>query len=921
MKCNYPTFFAQAFLSLALVLSILPETAKAQDNNFIYSNAAHAEKIYLQLDGKIYTTGDIIWFKSIVSSAYDHQPSNLSKILYVELIGPDEAVIEKKLVKIENGIGQGFFYLNKELSKGLYLVRAYTLWDLNFGTNFFYKEYIQIFNSKETSETEKPISNIALIKEQSNTNHLQASLNPFVIDSLHKNKLTVFVSLDNTKDTLVIKKEKDNAYRIDYPFDAESQFATLQMKTAHGKQYSQTIILNNEYLDLQFFPESGELVKGISSKVGFKALDANGQGKKIQGDIIDERDSIITSFKSNSLGMGSFNLIKADNSKTYFARLKSQAVKNQQLLYPLPAIASVGNVLSIEQRGNNISIMAASNYLINDSINLHISFRGVNYYQVKAKMKAGTFRLKIPIEDLPEGIVLIKLMDKSMQPVAERLYFNERPESRINLALASDKNSYAKRELTQLTIEATDSERKPVNANLSLLVINKQQMGKMQHTRQNILSYFLLNSELRGEIENPGFYFRKDSCNHNDLDALMLTQGWRKYNYIKPFKELNFQPEQSLTVSGQVKSMFSNKGRKEVNLTMMTFGKTKSIYTQIVDSLGKFKFNLNDEYGQNMNVLLQSAKKSGKNMNYEISLDEKKSPTISFNHTKTVEKIDSVVSVFVEKNKERRKIDEAFPLQSGNILIEEVEVTGYQLTPNRKKVMERYGEPTEVIDGKDILAKEEKWSYGLYSVLLFNFPDKVRINRHPDGNLYAKVMGSDITLVVIDGIPVKYYEYPLIPNIPTSEVSSFEIIKCASNFISLYLEATNSIMPPDGIMCGSVIAIYTHGGKGIYGANKPAGLSQTSVPVFSAPREFYAPKYDHIQADDWSKPDLRALIDWHPILKTDSLGKASTSFYNADNTGEMIIVVEAISENGEIGYQELEYNVDGKDKIIIVDRK
>ena len=60
-----------------------------------------------------------------------------------------------------------------------------------------------------------------------------------------------------------------------------------------------------------------------------------------------------------------------------------------------------------------------------------------------------------------------------------------------------------------------------VDASLSLLVINKDQLGKIQSTRQNILSYFLLSSELRGEIENPGYYFNGNQDKLDDLDALM----------------------------------------------------------------------------------------------------------------------------------------------------------------------------------------------------------------------------------------------------------------------------------------------------------------------------------------------------------------------------------------------------------------
>ena len=88
--------------------------------------------------------------------------------------------------------------------------------------------------------------------------------------------------------------------------------------------------------------------------------------------------------------------------------------------------------------------------------------------------------------------------------------------------------------------------------------------------------------------------------------------------------------------------------------------------------------------------------------------------------------------------------------------------------------------------------------------------------------------------------------------------------------------------------------------------------------MFSAPREFYAPKYDNIQRSDWYKPDLRALIHWEPILKTDSSGTASASFYNADNIGEMMVVVEAISEKGEIGYEEIVYEIEGKVQDIII---
>ena len=105
---------------------------------------------------------------------------------------------------------------------------------------------------------------------------------------------------------------------------------------------------------------------------------------------------------------------------------------------------------------------------------------------------------------------------------------------------------------------------------------------------------------------------------------------------------------------------------------------------------------------------------------------------------------------------------------------------------------------------------------------------------------------------------------------------------------------------------GNVIAIYTYGKKGLFGANRAVGISKMAIDVFSVQREFFTPKYENLQPDDWKKPDLRTLIHWAPEIKTDSAGRARISFYNGDYGGKVKVIVEAISQNGELGYQEIE---------------
>lgn len=289
-----------------------------------------------------------------------------------------------------------------------------------------------------------------------------------------------------------------------------------------------------------------------------------------------------------------------------------------------------------------------------------------------------------------------------------------------------------------------------------------------------------------------------------------------------------------------------------------------------------------------------------------ITLNKKEPPPVIFNHARSVQKPDSIVQAYIKESIDNKKKEDAYRYAKEGLTLSEVLVKARRLSPQQKLVTEKYGAPKVVITGKEIQAKEEKWSYGLYSVLLFQFPDKVTITRYGE-TLYASLHNREPTLVVVDGIPVKLDEYRFIPAIPPSEVKSFELIPYARNFRSLYCEAIScGINTP---VVGNVIAIYTYGEKGLYGVNPPIGISKMEVPVFSTTRQFYAPQYEKSEAEDLKKPDLRNLVHWEPKIKTDASGKSMVYYYNSDKSGTIKLVVEAISENGEIGYGEIVYDV------------
>jgi hypothetical protein len=110
------------------------------------------EKIYIHFDKTFYEHGENIWYKIYLVDAINHTPETLSKVVYVDLIGPNHNIIESKTIKISEGIGKGDFKLNAALPNGEYTVRAYTNFMRNFDDSYFFTKKILV-NSLESNSS------------------------------------------------------------------------------------------------------------------------------------------------------------------------------------------------------------------------------------------------------------------------------------------------------------------------------------------------------------------------------------------------------------------------------------------------------------------------------------------------------------------------------------------------------------------------------------------------------------------------------------------------------------------------------------------------------------------------------------------------------------------------------------------------
>src|SRR5690606_628765 len=113
-----------------------------------YAKAYPEEKVYLHLDKPYYTVGDDIWFKGYVTIGAYNNLSGLSKILYVDLIGPEDNIVQSIRLPLIAGVTMGDFQLADSLAEGNYRIRAYTNWMRNFDHDIFYDRTLPIGNAR-----------------------------------------------------------------------------------------------------------------------------------------------------------------------------------------------------------------------------------------------------------------------------------------------------------------------------------------------------------------------------------------------------------------------------------------------------------------------------------------------------------------------------------------------------------------------------------------------------------------------------------------------------------------------------------------------------------------------------------------------------------------------------------------------------
>jgi hypothetical protein len=627
--------------------------------------------------------------------------------------------------------------------------------------------------------------------------------------------------------------------------------------------------------DVQFFPEGGQLVQGLAGRVGFKVVDKAGHSQAATGTVADARGKVVASFSTLKYGMGSFRLPPAQAGAAYTATLR--LADGTRLTSRLPAAQAQGYVLSLAEESPTslrLTVQAAGTELASGPVQLlgHVGQRVA--IAAKASFAGGQAVFVVKKRTLPEGIAHFTVFNAARQPVAERLYFQP-ARHQLAVAVQAAKPVYGPRAQVQLQLSS------PTSANVSLAVYRLDSLSVTSPA--DITSSLLLSADLRGTIENPGYYLRDTSATGREAaDNLMLTQGWRRFRWndvlaARP-PALAYAPEvHGPVLQARLATATGAPAPAGIGSFLTIPGRTGRFYYGVSRADGTVAFEP-ERFVGTQKIIIQADPRRDSTYRIELSstystrhasaqlvpllLTAALTPALTERHVQA-----QVNQTFADSS---RLAYQSIPADTASFFGKPDE--RYLLDDyTRFKVMEEV--MREYVPGVLVRKRRDGFHF-----MVYNKPGQANFQADP--------------LVLLDGLPI----------FDTNKIMAFDPLKVRQ------LDVLTARYFQGPLVYDGVVSYTTYQGDlGNFSINPHALVEE--YEGLQAPREFYAPRYDTEAQQHSRLPDLRNLLYWHPEVRLAPGQPQALDFFTSDQAGRYLVVVQGLTSIGLAGSTSFSFEV------------
>lgn len=452
------------------------------------------EQVFLHMDNSNYFLGDTIYYKVYVRRADNGRPTNISGILYCELLNNDGYLVERQMVSLENGEGHGNFALTDTLMyAGYYELRAYTRWQLNWGV------------------TEYP--------------HGRWSKDYFFSKDMARDYYRDYEKLYSRVFPVYDRPQAPGEYFPDMTLRPLAE----NRKTPEGGQ--RTVI--------QFFPEGGSLTAGLAQHVAWEAR--NGLGQAMEGTLsvaMPDGTSVVSETQNRGRGVFEITapagreLVAVFRPKNVDGTAGSQGAETVEARLPKAAVNGVSLHVDTDTAGIHI-ICHAVDSAAQEPLGLTIMHNGVVAHFCRLTPDGQTLDFR-PTE---AGVYQTTVFNADGRVYADRLsFFLPAGFSTDNVELSCVGNGMCKA-FAPVSLELHGAP----GASLSLSVRDAA-LSEYTYDTGTMFTETLLASQIRGFVPDPQWFFLKDEPQRREgLDLLLMVQGWRRYSWREMALPGNFE--------------------------------------------------------------------------------------------------------------------------------------------------------------------------------------------------------------------------------------------------------------------------------------------------------------------------------------------------------------------------------------------
>ncbi len=672
----------------------------------------------------------------------------------------------------------------------------------------------------------------------------------------------LFVSPDIQTGTYVLRAYTNWMKNFDSDFAFSKELSIINPSAVPVAKTGTQLDSTNFFIN--FFPEGGDLVQGLESKIAVKANDSFGRGLSLTGVVFDNEEKEVAKFTTSQNGYTSFQLTPT-KGKTYVARVAS-STKVYKLNIPEARNSGLIMAVTTDKTGDfSITVKSTQDFL--QTMYLVVHTRGV-IKKFEPLYPNVVQKINLENNSLEEGVFHITILDSGFKPIAERLVFKY--PNNYFFEARPDKKQYGKREKVIITIE---TKQLGSSANMSLSVFRSD--SSLQQSG-NIVSTLLLTSDLKGKITNAGDYFNEQNKNRiKQIDLLLLTNGWRRFDWEQVANQaepaLNFPAEMyAPIISGQLTKNTNNSFPQSVQISFM--GKASFLNSVEVNSDGNFHLEAPFRI-KNENVILFVNKDTlTKNQitlfspfDYKYNIPQKAYPTI---------------------NSELKNYAEAL---NANIQISQTYRTFNYINgitvKNQNITSAFYGQPDYVYALDDYTRFETVEDLFIEYV---RFAYIKRKNKTKGFYILRETGGQAEALVTIDGVPIFDSEFVL----------GFDPLKVEK------LSMVNNSYFVGDIGYNGLINFSTYNGD-FAKRDLPESLIELAYNAIQSPRKFYNPDYE-VNSDLLKRiPDYRNTLYWKPNISINN-DNLQLEFYTSDDPGLYQIQLEGLTSDG-IPFSKTEY--------------